>query len=71
MRWVGNEHGYAAETSWATFTPIGLDGKKPVPGAAVYTNSGTGDRNGKYWIPAECDVPLRPDGFIIKIRTLK
>lgn len=48
MRWVGNEHGYAAETSWATFTPIGLDGKKPVPGAAVYTNSGTGDRNGKY-----------------------
>lgn len=71
MRWVGNEHGYAAETSWATFTPIGLDGKKPVPGAAVYTNSGTGDRNGKYWIPAECDVPLRPGWFYHKDQDAK
>ena len=71
MRWVGNEHGYAAETSWATFTPIGLDGKKPVPGAAVYTNAGTGDRNGKYWIPAECDVPLRPGWFYHKDQDAK
>lgn len=71
MRWVGNEHGYAAETSWATFTPIGLDGKKPFPGAATYTNSGTGDRNGKYWIPAECDFPLRPGWFYHKDQDTK
>lgn len=71
MRWVGNEKGYAAETSWATFTPVGLDGKKAVPGAAVYTNSGTGNRNGKYWIPAECDVPLRPGWFYHKDQDAK
>lgn len=63
MRWVGNERGYAAETSWATFTPIGLNGKVAVPGATESHNAETGDRNGKYWIPAECDVPQRPGWF--------
>lgn len=63
MRWVGNEKGYAAETSWATFTPIGLNGKVAVPGATESHNAETGDRNGKYWIPAECDVPQRPGWF--------
>lgn len=63
MRWVGNEKGYAAETSWATFTPIGLNGKAAFPGAAESHNAETGDRNGKYWIPAECDVPQRPGWF--------
>lgn len=63
MRWVGNEKGYAAETSWATFTPIGLNGKEALPGATESHNAETGDRNGKYWIPAECDVPQRPGWF--------
>ncbi|HAE67288.1 MAG TPA: alpha-L-fucosidase [Sphingobacterium sp.] len=63
MRWVGNEKGFAAETSWATFTPIGLNGKVAVPGATESHNAETGDRNGKYWIPAECDVPQRPGWF--------
>jgi len=63
MRWVGNEHGFAAETSWATFTPIGLNGKVAVPGATESHNAESGDRNGKYWIPAECDVPQRPGWF--------
>ncbi len=71
IRWVGNEHGYAAETSWATFTPIGLDGKKPFPGAIAYISSETGDRNGKYWIPAECDFPLRPGWFYHKDQDTK
>jgi len=63
MRWVGNEKGFAAETSWATFTPIGLNGKVAVPGATESHNAESGDRNGKYWIPAECDVPQRPGWF--------
>lgn len=60
VRWVGNEAGHAAETSWETFTP------KPKPGKDAYgvgfvnrKNLPTGDRNGKYWMPAEADVPLR------------
>ncbi|WP_133641695.1 alpha-L-fucosidase [Sphingobacterium paludis] len=63
MRWVGNEHGFADETSWATFTPRGLDGKPPVPGQADYSESPSGTRNGTHWIPAECDVPHRAGWF--------
>jgi alpha-L-fucosidase len=63
MRWVGNEKGFAAETSWATYTPRGIDGRSAVPGDADYTESTTGTRNGEHWIPAECDVPHRPGWF--------
>ncbi|MFD2967446.1 alpha-L-fucosidase [Sphingobacterium bambusae] len=63
MRWVGNEHGFADETSWATFTPKGVDGKPPVPGQSDYSESPSGTRNGSHWIPAECDVPQRPGWF--------
>ncbi len=63
MRWVGNEKGYAAETSWATITPKSLDGRRPVPGVVDDSNLETGDRGGEYWIPAECDVPQRPGWF--------
>ncbi|MFT3701616.1 MAG: alpha-L-fucosidase [Agriterribacter sp.] len=62
-RWVGNESGYAGETCWATFTPIGKNGQPPAPGSVDETNLTGGERNGKYWIPAECDVPLRPGWF--------
>lgn len=63
MRWVGNEHGFAAETSWATITPKSTTGKTPVPGEVDGSNLPTGDRNGEFWIPAECDVPQRPGWF--------
>ena len=63
MRWVGNEKGFAAETSWATLTPRSKDGKTPVPGEVDDSNLPTGDRGGQYWIPAECDVPQRPGWF--------
>lgn len=67
MRWVGNEHGHAAETSWATITPKGKGDLKPMPGSSTDpSNLPTGDRNGKYWIPAECDVPQRPGWFYHK-----
>jgi alpha-L-fucosidase len=64
VRWVGNEKGEASETSWATFTPMPLPGKQTIgPGEILYEHSSAGTRNGKYWIPAECDVPLRPGWF--------
>ncbi len=66
MRWVGNEHGFAGETSWATFTPEGIDGRKPVPGDSEYKDSPIGTRNGEQWIPAECDVPHRSGWFYHK-----
>lgn len=64
VRWVGNEQGHAAETSWATFTPMAPEGKNvAVPGQANYPQSPMGIRNGQYWMPAECDVPLRKGWF--------
>ena len=58
IRWVGSEDGTAAETSWATFTPLPPEGKNvAVPGQANYPQSPMGIRNGKFWMPAECDVP--------------
>lgn len=64
VRWVGNEKGAAAPTSWATFTPEPLEGKTvAVPGEVKSWLSPEGTRNGKYWKPAECDVPLRPGWF--------
>ncbi|AZA80464.1 alpha-L-fucosidase [Chryseobacterium lactis] len=64
VRWVGNEEGYAAETSWATFTPGTPLGKhEKIPGQPDYPEGTTGTRNGKLWMPAECDVPLRKGWF--------
>lgn len=64
VRWVGNERGEAGETNWATFTPIPLPGKsKAGPGDVSEANLTGGERFGKQWTPAECDVPLRPGWF--------
>lgn len=64
VRWVGNEKGTAADTSWATFTPMPPSGKNvAVPGQANYPQSPAGFRDGKFWMPAECDVPLRSGWF--------
>jgi alpha-L-fucosidase len=64
VRWVGNEEGIAGETCWATYTPLAPDsGKKPSNGYSKYWEATEGTRNGVYWMPAECDVPLRPGWF--------
>ncbi len=64
IRWVGNEAGHAATTSWAGFTPEPVEGKTTIgPGEIKYDNSPGGTMNGKYWMPAECDVPIRPGWF--------
>lgn len=64
IRWVGNEKGEAAETSWSTLSPESpITGKNPSPGFVVDKALPGGTRNGAFWIPAECDVPLRPGWF--------
>src|SRR3954451_3963249 len=60
LRWVGNESGYAADTCWATFRPVGPDGGAAAPGHARTGESPTGHRNAGEWLPPECDVSIRP-----------
>lgn len=63
-RWVGNESGFAAETSWATYTPKGPeDPEKFGPGYTRYQEAEQGHRDGRFWMPAECDVSIRPGWF--------
>jgi alpha-L-fucosidase len=63
VRWVGNEKGIANETCWATYDPVGENGGPASPGDVRARDSGTGTRNGKHWLPAECDVSIRPGWF--------
>ncbi|MBP7937766.1 MAG: alpha-L-fucosidase [Phycisphaerae bacterium] len=58
-RWVGNEAGKAGDPCWAT-----LDLKKPgrFPGGTSEGNF-NGERPGTAWVPAECDVSIRPGWF--------
>ncbi|HZY37930.1 MAG TPA: alpha-L-fucosidase [Mucilaginibacter sp.] len=64
VRWVGNEEGHAGETCWATYTPHAPDaGKQPGNGYTKDFEGTEGQRDGQYWMPAECDVPLRPGWF--------
>lgn len=58
IRWVGNESGHAGETCWAT-----LNRKDFAPGQADADRLNTGDREGTDWVPAECDVSIRPGWF--------
>ena len=57
FRWVGNERGIAGEPCWAT---LNTAGRHP-GGTAEGLNSG--ERPGTHWIPAECDVSIRPGWF--------
>src|SRR5579862_1656649 len=58
IRWVGNEEGYAGETNWCT-----IDKGKFSPGHADQHVLNVGDENGPDWVPAECDVSIRPGWF--------
>ena len=58
IRWVGNERGVAGETCWATSNSDDF-----VPGRADPVRLNLGDRPGKHWVPAECDVSIRPGWF--------
>jgi len=58
VRWVGNENGFAAPTNWAT-----IDRKRYVPGTPLYRELTEGTEGAPDWIPAECDVSIRPGWF--------
>ncbi len=63
VRWVGNEKGFANETCWATYEPKGEDGGPAAPGTSRTSEGMTGHRNAARWLPAECDVSIRPGWF--------
>jgi alpha-L-fucosidase len=58
VRWVGNERGIAGETCWATSNREDF-----VPGRSDVARLNRGDRPGTHWVPAECDVSIRPGWF--------
>ncbi len=60
-RWVGNERGIIETgTNWCTLDTAGFGRGATGPPAEVLNR---GDENGKTWIPAECDVSIRPGWF--------
>ena len=61
IRWVGNENGIAGETCWATSNREDFS-----PGNADVVRLNRGDRPGAHWVPAECDVSIRPGWFYHK-----
>jgi alpha-L-fucosidase len=63
VRWVGNERGIAGDPCWATYDPVGADGGPASPGDVRERESPTGTRHGSRWLPAECDVSIRPGWF--------
>jgi alpha-L-fucosidase len=60
IRWVGNERGIAGKTNWNYLDTIGFT---PGLGAPSTDTLNSGNKFGKAWIPAECDVSIRPGWF--------
>ncbi len=60
IRWAGNEHGIAGITNWNTLDTAGFTRGA---GAPPQDTLNTGNRYGAAWLPAECDVSIRPGWF--------
>jgi alpha-L-fucosidase len=58
IRWAGNEIGRANQTCWTT-----LNAADFAPGEADAKRLSLGDRPGTDWVPADCDVSIRPGWF--------
>src|SRR6185312_4248106 len=58
-RWVGNERGTAGETCWET---LDMTAPRRYPGGSS-AGLNSGQRPGTAWLPAECDVSIRPGWF--------
>ena len=62
-RWCGNEKGFAGKTNWNTLDTAGF--RRGI-GAPPTDTLNEGNIYGKNWIPAECDVSIRPGWFYHK-----
>ncbi len=58
VRWVGNERGVGSLTNWCR-----LNRDDMYPGGPFAKILGQGHEDGKYWVPAEVDVSIRPGWF--------
>jgi len=71
VRWVGNEHGFAYETTWSNLMRDSV-----YAGMPDYPEKyASGQENGTHWVPAEADVSIRPGWYYHKyedhkVRTL-
>lgn len=61
VRWIGNEHGIAGATNWAT-----IDRSKAYPGFPGYKMLTSGVEGTPDWVFGECDVSIRPGWFYHK-----
>ncbi len=68
IRWVGNESGVAGKTNWNTLDTAGFTRGA---GGPPQDTLNTGNVNGRNWIPAECDVSIRPGWFYHKAEDSK
>ncbi|HEY4155934.1 MAG TPA: alpha-L-fucosidase [Puia sp.] len=59
-RWVGNERGFAGTTNWNLLDTAGFTRGAGAPPTDTLNR---GNVNGANWIPAECDVSIRPGWF--------
>jgi alpha-L-fucosidase len=60
IRWVGNENGIAGDPNWNLLDTAGF---MRGLGAPPNDTLNHGNINGRNWIPAECDVSIRPGWF--------
>jgi len=60
IHWVGNENGFAGDPNWNLLDTAGFTRGAGAPPTDTLNH---GNVNGKNWIPAECDVSIRPGWF--------
>ncbi|MCS5490767.1 alpha-L-fucosidase [Algoriphagus limi] len=59
VRWVGNEHGFAYESTWSNLMRDSV-----YAGMPEYSDKwASGQENGTHWVPAESDVSIRPGWY--------
>ena len=63
IRWVGNESGFAGTTNWNLLNITGFSAGAAGPSTDTLNR---GNMFGEQWIPAECDVSIRPGWFYHK-----